>query len=658
MSKMKTTFALAAVVALAAFVAPAAPPPTLLLSKRTEAQLIAVLKSDAAQKAKADACRELGVIGTKDCVPVLAGMLADETLNHCARYALEPNPDPSVDAALREALGTLKGRPLVGVIGSIGVRRDLKALEALAQRLTDADPDVAQAAARALGKLGTLQAAKAIQGALAGTAAGNKVAFCEGLLRCAEALLTQGQAEEAGGIYDSLRSLKDPHQVVAGGWRGAILARGKEGLPLLTQALGSDNWIIVAAGARAAIEMKGADPTAVLTAELGKGSTDKQVLVVQVLGKRGDVAAVPALLTTAASGEKAIRLAAIRALPEIGDAAATQPLIKLLADTDREIAQTAQESLAALPGKQVDAAIVAMLEGTDTKLRVTALDLMARRRMTDALPAIVKATTDQDAGVRSSATRRLGELASVKEMPILLDFLVQAKSSQEIDAAEQAVTSIGTKAATPSAMAEQVASALSKAPPAPKSALVRVLGAIGGPAALQAVRTTVNDANPEVHAAAIRALGDWKTVDAAPDLLELAKNGSNATDKTLGLRSYLGLARNTDFPADQRLTMCREASSLVQKADEKKLLLAALGSIQTADSVALIAPYLDDSATKEEASAATVSIAEKLLKGGSAAAAAPKLVEPLKKAAQATSDAELSKRAQALLEQAQKAAAK
>ncbi len=41
------------------------------------AKLIAVLKSDASQKDKADACRELARIGTKDAVAPLAALLPD-----------------------------------------------------------------------------------------------------------------------------------------------------------------------------------------------------------------------------------------------------------------------------------------------------------------------------------------------------------------------------------------------------------------------------------------------------------------------------------------------------------------------------------------------------------------------------------------------------
>ena len=91
-------------------------------AKDQEAKLIAVLKSDAPRKAKADACRELGRVGTREAVAPLAALLCDEELGHMARYGLEPIPDPAVDTALREALDKVKGRLEVGVIGSIGVR--------------------------------------------------------------------------------------------------------------------------------------------------------------------------------------------------------------------------------------------------------------------------------------------------------------------------------------------------------------------------------------------------------------------------------------------------------------------------------------------------------------------------------------------------------
>jgi hypothetical protein len=90
----------------------------------------------------------------------------------------------------------------------------------------------------------------------------------------------------------------------------------------------------------------------------------------------------------------------------------------------------------------------------------------------------------------------------------------------------------------------------------------------------------------------------------------------------------------------------------VQRPEEKKLLLGALGNLQAVGALELITPYLEDAAVKEEASAAVVALAERLLKGGGATRNAPKLVAPLEKAAQATANPSLAQRAKTLLQQA------
>ena len=100
---------------------------TLLLASSAFAQedkLISILKSDAPLKEKADACQELTRVGTRQAVPVLAPLLADEKLSYWARYALEPIADPSVDTALRKALGKLKGPLTVSAFAK--TRRPLK----------------------------------------------------------------------------------------------------------------------------------------------------------------------------------------------------------------------------------------------------------------------------------------------------------------------------------------------------------------------------------------------------------------------------------------------------------------------------------------------------------------------------------------------------
>jgi HEAT repeat protein len=198
-------------------------------SSEQEAKLIAVLTSSATPLEKGEACRELARIGTRAAVAPLAGLLADEKLAHMARYGLEPIPDPAVDEALRDAASKLKGRPLIGVIGSIGVRRDAKAVDLLAKQLKDSDTDVMQAAARALGSIGTTTAAKALENTLAGTPAPSRLAVAEGLFRCAEALAAHGQRGDALAIYERLNRAEIPQQVREGAAKKILALRQEEG---------------------------------------------------------------------------------------------------------------------------------------------------------------------------------------------------------------------------------------------------------------------------------------------------------------------------------------------------------------------------------------------------------------------------------------------
>lgn len=118
------------------------------------AELVAILNDpDATEFAKAKACQRLAVVGDAGAVPALAGLLSDARLAHYARTALEPMPPGAADQALREALATLDGRLLVGVINSIGVRRDPMALTALAPLRQGDDQAVTQAATAAISRI-------------------------------------------------------------------------------------------------------------------------------------------------------------------------------------------------------------------------------------------------------------------------------------------------------------------------------------------------------------------------------------------------------------------------------------------------------------------------------------------------------------------------
>jgi HEAT repeat protein len=408
-----------------------------------ESQLIGVLKSDASQADKAAACRQLARVATKESVPVLAGLLGDEKLSHMARYALETIRDPSVDDALRDTLGKVQGRSLLGVIGSLGMRRDARAVDTLAKMLASLDADVAQATARALGNIGTPEAAKALDAAKAGATPANHLAICEGLFRCAESLSAQGQGAQAMAIYDALRSLpKVPAQVRTAALRGAILTRGRDGVPVVLEAVRSTDKALVAGAARAAMELPGPEVAAALAGELPSLPANKQVLVSNILGRRGDKCAGPALLALASKGDDASRLAAVRNLTRLAYAPAVPLLAELALAGETDLAAAARSCLANFPSKEADAAILGMLGHNDPKVRSLAVEMIAQRDAVASSASLLKAAEDPEEIVRLSAIKALHHQAGEAQLPGLLSVLVKARSSAEIQAAEAAVNAL------------------------------------------------------------------------------------------------------------------------------------------------------------------------------------------------------------------------
>lgn len=100
-------------------------------------------------------CRMLAPIGSAKCVPAVAPLLQDPRTVDAARYALDEIDDAAVDEAYRTALDKVTGPAKAGLIGSIGLRGDRKALAALAAIQGNAtEPSVVRtAAARAVERL-------------------------------------------------------------------------------------------------------------------------------------------------------------------------------------------------------------------------------------------------------------------------------------------------------------------------------------------------------------------------------------------------------------------------------------------------------------------------------------------------------------------------
>ena len=516
-------------------------------------------------------------MATGESVPTLASLLGDEKLSHMARYALETIQDPSADDALREALAKVQGRPRLGVIGSLGARRDTKAVEALSGLLKGTDADAAQAAAYALGNIGTPSAAKALDDMVPGASGGNLLVICEGLLRCAEASLAEGQRVQSQAIYDRLRNLSQaPPQVRAAALRGAILVRGKAGIPILREAVRGSDYGLTAAAVRAAMELPGPEVTDALVAELPKAAVERRGLLILALADRGEPRVLPALLQAAQSGGGQLRILALQALKRVGDASCVPVLLDVAVEGNPDVSQAAMEAIEVLQDKAVDDQVATRLSQAKGQSRIMLMELARRRHSAAAAPAIWLAADDKDPAIRAAALAALGAIIETADLPRLVARLAVTKDEQEVAALDTALREASLRASDREAAAAKLAATLPTVGGPLKARILETLNLIGGTKALEAVAAAARSDDVGLRDAAFRVLGQWKSVDAAPVLLDLHSAVGDDRLKAGAIRGYIRIARQFDMPADRRAAMCRTALETAQRDEDKRLVLEVL----------------------------------------------------------------------------------
>ena len=537
-----------------------------------EKELIAQLtKADTPGGEKAIACKLLALHGSKESVPALAPLLADEKLASWARIALEAIPGAEAGAALRNASESLSGRLLIGTLNSIGVRRDADSVPALLKRLEDQDAQVAGAAALALGRIGDEASEKALRAKLASASGDVKSSAAEGCILCAEKRMSAGQAGPAAEIYDEVRLAQVAKPRVLEATRGAILARTGDAVPLLMEQINSTDTAVQRLGLTVARELKVSGVTEALTAELKKAKPELAAMLLIALADRGDKAALPAVLEAAESGADVVKQSAAEVLLTLGDASCLPTLLKLAGSPTKDVSDAALATLGLMEGKEINDAILKGLgSASGSNLRML-IDLVGTRRL-KANEQLVKALGDSETKVRHAALGALGETIDAADLKILIARLNVTTHPEDLPVAQQALRAAAVRMEDREAVAKQLADSMASQPTALKTNLLEILAEVGGQNALKAMKAAFTSNDTALKDASSRLLGNWANVEAGPTLLELSQlPPSNFT--TRAMRGYIRLVRQFSMPDDQRVDMCRNAMKAAKFEAEQELVV-------------------------------------------------------------------------------------
>ncbi|HPM83968.1 MAG TPA: HEAT repeat domain-containing protein [Candidatus Anammoximicrobium sp.] len=599
------------------------------------------------QAAKVFICQQLLTIGTESQVPLLAKMLDDPQTAEIARYTLDAIGGEASLAALRGALSRLKGPPRIGVVNSLGLRRDVRSVGALSDLLAQADPELAAAAAEALGKIATAEAAAALQKAAVAPQA--EIRLHNARLQCAERLTAAGDAATATRIYEAIWASDLPSARRLGGLVGLAKAAPEQAVPLVLSSLAAEDPLLRASAMQLAGRLPGQAMTAALVARLPQMEPEGRTLLLGVLAQRGDRGSAAAVVQQTEDENEAVRAAAVAALATLGDAAHLKRLVELAASGGGAVQAAAQSALARMTGADVEPALLKMAGGGDTASRAAVFRVLASRGAAAAAPVLLQAAAEPDAELRRAAFEALAAVTGPESYGPLVALLVSTATPGDTQAAERAVLEAGTRLATAQERLAPVLAALDKASDQGKPSLVRVLGGIGGVEALTAVRGQLAGSDETIRDAAVRALANWTDAAAASDLLTLAQTAESVAHRVLAMRGYLRLAGEVKDAA-ARLKMLEGIRPVATNQQSKRMLLATLAEAADPGALQVAAQFLGDAEVQAEAEVAVLKIARALVRVDP-----PGVRAAMRKVIDTTKDQQVAAVAESLDEEAMKA---
>jgi HEAT repeat protein len=574
-------------------------------ARELETRLCSVLASSAPRAAKDYVCRQLALVGTSNSVPALAALLPNPELTHMARFALERVPDPSANAALRQGLGQARGEILVGIINSLGALKDENSTGVLTGLLTSQDIATARAAATALGRIGTTDAAAILEDFYASAPVEIKSAAGNAWLAAAQNLARGGRMVEAARILRSLNSDETPVPLRLPAFQGLVSAEPDRAIGLLSGALAGDNESLRALASRMIAEQPREQPLKPLLELRHSLPVPGQVALLGAIRLRRNPAARAAVLNACDSAEAPVRLAALEALAVVGSADDVPRLLRLAAGQGEESA-TARLALATLPGRQPSEIMLVLFPDAQPQLQIELLKALAARSATQAAPMLADQLGAPNEPVRRAALEALAVLGNEHQAPAVIAFLNNAAIESDQRMATSALEALVTRAE--SRILPALLAGYKSAPPHSQVVLLQQFSRLGGSQALALTRAAIQHENMAVRDAAFRAYFGWPDVEALPHLMRTAETETDPGRRTLALRGVVRLCSESQLSPAERLEWLKKPAKLASSTQDKTLIIAALAETPNAGSLELLSDYLKENSLEEAARLAMIKV--------------------------------------------------
>jgi len=566
------------------------------------------MDEDAAYGARELALRRIELIGDGPQVNKIEKLLEhkDERLAEMARESIAGIPADRSNRALLKALETSKGKLQIGIIHALGERQVKGAVKPLTKLARQSDASIAAEAMLALGDIANAEAAKALLDDIRPPDAAREAWFMA--MNDAAISMADNNKKTAERLYDRVLQMGENSPARLAAYKGKAILSGKPEVAAL-KALDENDAMLAQVARELLVRGNDSAITSQLLSRLKTAAPENKVVVVEILGARGDKAALETVsaLAEKTDGEQALRVAAIRALESLGNEKVVPVLVAIAAKEKGDIARAAGDTLKKMAIPEVDAELLRLVVSAPTpEEQVVAIESVVARKSTGAMEPLIVAAGKKNSKVSIAAFKAMKDLTTENELDAILKAHAGETEERVLKEAALAIQAAASKGKDKGNNVRTVAGAYKTASNDDvRASLLGVLGNLGYDVSLNILRENLNSDNEKIQDAAVRALAAYPDAKAMDDLLRIASDSQSEIHRVLAIRAVARLlAEPAGKSSVERLELTKKALDLAKGVDEKKAVIGAMAELKVPGVLELLLPFVDQEDCKAESVAA------------------------------------------------------
>ncbi len=366
--------------------------------------------------------------------------------------------------------------------------------------------------------------------------------------------------------------------------------------------LNEDNPKLKRESLRLTHSVKDGEMTSWLIARAEK--TDNREAIVQILGDRGDSAALPFLYSIGDDTTSSMQKSTFRAIRRLNG---TEWLVQNLHSCNNMTTGSILENELIHIDRGELVSDIGSLDTNSLTIsaRIVILNVIAQRNLTALISHVRGSLSDEHIEIRMAAINAAMIMEDLASLEDLINNLYVISDENELEISIKCISRLLPLSPDKDNYLSSLDDERLESTPELQTAYYSILKSVGGKRAFELLQSKITGNDNE---AALEVLYDWPDGYALETLMNLASHSENIRVKVKATRASLRILRENEFLPNIRLTHYQKLMSVTTRPEEKQMILGEVMQIQTPESMDFVIARINDPDLREPAITALIQL--------------------------------------------------